>query len=170
MHNTWGNYNKVDTTTSLRVYYRYVSMPQCGYIEHGLKDIKPASNNVGCICEQIWKDQWGMKVWISMNRAKWSCSRICIKLVITIENYFTFVKPLTWAAIIGYMKSKGRPFYTNDVIWLNQVTVPLYQRTVPLLELRQIQMEMIWYKIANHLKLIDITDTCTQHQSQKPKI
>ena len=47
--------------------------------------------------------------------------------------------PLKWAAIIGYMQAKGRPFYFNDVIWLHQVTVPLYPGTVPLFELDQIQ-------------------------------
>ena len=40
---------------------------------------------------------------------------------------------LKWAAVIGYMYAKGGPFYSNDVIWLHQVTVPLYQKTVPLI-------------------------------------
>ena len=46
---------------------------------------------------------------------------------------------LRWAAVIGYMWAKGGPFYSNDVIWLHQVTVPLYQKSAPLIELNQIQ-------------------------------
>ena len=42
-------------------------------------------------------------------------------------------------AIIGYMQAKGKPFYSNNVIWLHQVTVPLHQGTVLLFVLRQIQ-------------------------------
>ena len=58
---------------------------------------KPASNDFGCICEQIWKDQCSMEVYITINRTKWCCSKLLIKLVITTKNFFK------WAAVIGYM-------------------------------------------------------------------
>ena len=38
----------------------------------------------------------------------------------------------------GLAMARGRPFYSNDVIWLHQVTVPLYQGTVLLSKLYQI--------------------------------
>ena len=34
-----GYYNKLNFTKSLGVYYWYVKMPQCGYMEHRLKDV-----------------------------------------------------------------------------------------------------------------------------------
>ena len=34
-----GCYNKFDSTKSSGVYYWYAKIPQCGYKEHGLKDI-----------------------------------------------------------------------------------------------------------------------------------
>ena len=102
-------------------------------------NFKPTSNDFGCICEQSWKKQRSMEVYITINRTKSYCSKSLIKLVITTENVFTFVMLLKRAALIGYMQAKGRPFYSNDVIWLHQVTVPLYQETVPLFELNQIQ-------------------------------
>ena len=53
-----------------------------------LTDIKPASNDFGCICEQIWKDQCSMEVYITINRTKWCCSKSLIKLVMTTTNFF----------------------------------------------------------------------------------
>ena len=50
--------------------------------------IKPASNDSGCICEQIWKDQCSMGVYITINRTKWYCSKLLIHLVITTINFF----------------------------------------------------------------------------------
>ena len=121
----------------------------CQFPDHNFKSfflnenkqnfIKPASNNAGCICEQIWKEQCCMKTYIAVNLTKWYCSKICIKLVTTIKNVLTFVMPLNWAAIIGYMSARGRPFYSNDVILLHQVTVPLHQGMVPLFGLHQTQ-------------------------------
>ena len=35
----WGDYNKFDSMKSLRVCCWYVRIPQCGYMEHGLKDV-----------------------------------------------------------------------------------------------------------------------------------
>ena len=37
---TWGNYNKLNSTKSLRVCYWYVWITQCGYMEHGLRYLK----------------------------------------------------------------------------------------------------------------------------------
>ena len=53
-------------------------------------ELKPASNDFGCICEQIWKDQCSMEVdlYITINRAKWYCSKSLIKLVISTKNFF----------------------------------------------------------------------------------
>ena len=34
--------------------------------------------------------------------------------------------PLKLAATIGYMQAEGGPFYSNDVIWLYQVSVPFH--------------------------------------------
>ena len=65
--------------------------------------IKPASNDFGCIGEQIWKDQSSMKARTTINMTKWHCSRIRIELIITTKNFFTFIMSLKWAAIIGYM-------------------------------------------------------------------
>ena len=33
-------------------------------------EVKPASNDFGCICEQIWKDQCSIEVHITINRTK----------------------------------------------------------------------------------------------------
>ena len=108
-------------------------------VHRGLSELKPASNDVGCICEQIWKEQCRMKTYIAVNLTKWYWSKICITLVKTIKNFLTFVMPLNWAGIIGYMLTKGRPFYSSDVILLHQVTVPLHQGMVPLFGLHQTQ-------------------------------
>ena len=35
----WRYYNEFDSTKSLGVRYRYIKIPQCGLMEHGLKDI-----------------------------------------------------------------------------------------------------------------------------------
>ena len=64
---------------------------------------KPASNDFGCICEEIWKDQCSMEVYITINWTKWCCSKLLIKLVIATKTFFTFVMLLKWAAVIGYM-------------------------------------------------------------------
>ena len=40
LYKTWGYYNKFDSRKSLGVYYWCGKIPQCGYMEHGLKDIK----------------------------------------------------------------------------------------------------------------------------------
>ena len=37
LHKTWGNHNKFDSTKSLTVYYWYVKVPQCGYMEHKIR-------------------------------------------------------------------------------------------------------------------------------------
>ena len=50
--------------------------------------LKPASNDFGCICEQIWKDRCSMEVYITINRTKWCRSKSLIKLVITTKNFF----------------------------------------------------------------------------------
>ena len=44
-----------------------------------------------------------------------------------------------------FILAKGGPFYSNDVIWLHQVTVPLHQGTVPLFWVHQI-LSKIRYK------------------------
>ena len=51
-------------------------------------NVKPASNDFGCICEQNWKDQCSMEVYITINRTKSYCSKLLIKLVITTKNFF----------------------------------------------------------------------------------
>ena len=38
LHKIWGNYHKFDSAKSLRLYYWHVKIPQCRYMEHGLKD------------------------------------------------------------------------------------------------------------------------------------
>ena len=67
---------------------------------HGAQvmSLKPASNDFGCICKQIWKDQFRMKAYITINWTKLYCPKLCIKLIITMKNFFTFVMPLKWAA------------------------------------------------------------------------
>ena len=39
LYKTWEYYNKFDSAESLGVYYCCVKIPQCGYMEHGLKYI-----------------------------------------------------------------------------------------------------------------------------------
>ena len=48
--------------------------------------LKPASNDFGCVCEQIWREQCRLKAYIAINRTKWYCFRICIKLVLTMTK------------------------------------------------------------------------------------
>ena len=50
--------------------------------------LKPASNDFGCKCEQSWKDQCSMEVYITINRTKSYCSKLLTKLVITTKNFF----------------------------------------------------------------------------------
>ena len=72
------------------------------------------------------------------DQVKWNSSKICRRLVISTKNIFAFIMPLKWAAIIGFMQSKGRTFYSNDVIWLHQMKIPLHQGKVPLFWVHQI--------------------------------
>ena len=109
--------------------------------------LKPASNDVRCICEQIWKEQCRMNTYIAANLMRY-CSKVCIKLVMTIKKILTFVMPLNWAAIIGYRLARGIPFYFNDVILLHQVTVTLHQGTVPLLGVSSNTTK--WYNATLH--------------------
>ena len=67
--------------------------------------------------------------------------------------------PLKWAAIIGYMSAKGGPFYSNDVIWLHQVTVPLHQGTVPLFWVHQIHRNTIQNRISSETYNWDVHAT-----------
>ena len=53
-----------------------------------LSILKPASNDFGCICEQIWKEQCRMEAYIAINWAKWYCSKLLIRLVITTKNVY----------------------------------------------------------------------------------
>ena len=57
-------------------------------------DIKPATNDFGCICGQIWKKQCRMKAYIAINQNKWYQPKLCKKLVLAMKNFFTFVMPV----------------------------------------------------------------------------
>ena len=63
--------------------------------------------------------------------------------------------------------AKGRPFYSNDWIWLHQVTVPT-SGDGSTLRTASNTVEMMWDKIEFNLKFI--IDTSAQHVSYKPKI
>ena len=52
----------------------------CGFFS---RLFKPASNHFGCICEQIRNELCCMKSYITINRTKWYCSKLCINLIIT---------------------------------------------------------------------------------------
>ena len=39
LHKTWGYYNIFDSKKSMGAYYWYFKIPQCGYVEHWLKNI-----------------------------------------------------------------------------------------------------------------------------------
>ena len=62
--------------------FYYMNLPK------GELVIQLASNNVGCISEQIWKEQCRMKVYTTINMTKWRCPRIGLKLVNTTKNFF----------------------------------------------------------------------------------
>ena len=130
------------------------------------------------MCEKNWKEQCHIKTYIAINLTKWYCSKIYIKLVITTKNFLTFVMPLNGAAIISYRLARGRPFYSNDVILLHQVMVPLHRVTVPLFGLHRIQSNDMtqncissethnWYMYQTW-EIEAITDTCTKHEILKP--
>ena len=74
------------------------------WMAHIIHSVKLASNDFGCMCEQIWKEQCRMKAYITINWTKWFCSKSLIKFIITMKNtFFTLVMPLKRVAIIGYM-------------------------------------------------------------------
>ena len=47
-----------------------------------------ASNHFGYTCEQIWKEQCHMTAYIKINKTKWYCSKICIKVVIRMTKLY----------------------------------------------------------------------------------
>ena len=92
LHKTWGNYNKFNFTKSLRVYYWHVKMPQCGYMEHGLKDIKCSVQkhiapwaicyNSPLVCDQplLWDSSLGQPEWNVCSLMSYSkCLLFCSK-------------------------------------------------------------------------------------------
>ena len=84
---------------------------------------KPASNDFGSICKKIWKEQFRMKAYITTNRTKLYCPKLCIKLIITMKNFFTFAMPLKWAAII--VRRAGLLWSQRDFEW--RWSVPLFK-------------------------------------------
>ena len=92
--------------------------------------------------------------YIAINLTKCYCFKTCMKLVTTIKDFLNFIMPLNWAAIIGYRLARGTPFYSNDVILLHQVTIPLHQGTVPLFGLHQTQSN-------------DMTQNCISSETHK---
>ena len=103
----------------------------------------PASNDGGCISEQAY---------ITINRTKWYCSRICIELVIAIKTFC-----LRYASeVSGYQElyvSKGRPSYLLQWCDFTSSGDGSTIRTAPN------TIKMIWHTIAFHLKLT--IGTCT---------
>ena len=47
-----------------------------------------ASNDFGCIYDQIWKEQCRMKAYIAINQNKWYRLKLYIKLVTAMKNFF----------------------------------------------------------------------------------
>ena len=39
VYKTWGYYSKFEPMKSMRIYYWYIKVPQCGYMGHGLRNI-----------------------------------------------------------------------------------------------------------------------------------
>ena len=126
-------------------------------------ELKPASNDVGCICEQIGKEQCRMKAFIAIDMNEWHCSKICIKWLITTKN-FLYLRYASWVSSYHWLHvSKGRTILLQ---WCELTqstsdgstssghgsTILSASNTV----------KKIWYKTAFYLKLI--TDTCTQHR------
>ena len=56
-----------------------------------------------------------------------------------IQKLFKLRYAFNWAPTIGDRLARSRPFYSNDVILLHQVTVTLHQGTVKLFGLHQLQ-------------------------------
>ena len=54
----------------------------------GLTHVKPASNDFGCIYDQIWKEQCRMKAYIAINQNKWYRLKLYIKLVTAMKKIF----------------------------------------------------------------------------------
>ena len=120
----------------------------------GTWKVKLASNDVGCIREHIWNEQCRIMTYIAINLTKCYCFKTCMKLVTTIKDFLNFVMTLNWAAIIGYRLARGRPFYSNDVLLLHQVTIPLHQGKVPLFGL-------------HHTQSNDMTQNCISSETHK---
>ena len=99
------------------------SYVRCMIYMYSKTNVKPASNDFGCICEEIWKDQCSMEVYITINRTKWCCSKLLIKLVVATKTFFTFVMLLKWAAVI--VRRAGLLWSQQDFEW--RWSVPLFK-------------------------------------------
>ena len=118
---------------------RNVSLVLLGYSLGAFKDVKLTSNGVGCKCKIICKEQCRMKTYITINRTKWYCSSIFMKGRIVL---------LQWCDLT----SSGDASISSG----DYSTIRTASNTI----------EMIWHKIAFHLKLITHMYTTWEIETQ----
>ena len=81
--------------------------------------VEPASNDFGCICEQSWKDQCSMEVYITINRTKSYCSKLLIKLVITTKNFFFLHSLYYLSELLSLVTCKQRADHFTPMMWFD---------------------------------------------------
>ena len=133
LYKTWRYYNKFDSTKPLGVYYRCVKIPQCGYIEHGLKDI--AFYVTACtvvITSLLVRDK--------PLEASASVKRCCVHNASTV--------PWTSAGQFGRPRGvRGRPWYD---LWRPRCHIPSHGRpgTAPRASAqRTAQGHTVWHRL-----------------------
>ena len=128
---------------------------------HLKSNLKPASNDFGCICKQIWEDQCCMKACTTINMTKWHCLKMCVKLIITTKTFLPSSCLLSERLSLVTCK-QGADHFTR-MMWFDFIKWRFHFIRGRFHYSESIKYcQNIWYKTAFHLNLI--TDTCTQHE------
>ena len=82
-HGGGGYYNKFDSTESLEVYYWYAKIPQCRYMEHGLKmlafmfkNVRPNKQSVITLASSRHAVRGARNLWLVYWHTSWIASPV----------------------------------------------------------------------------------------------
>ena len=126
------------------------------------KYFKPASNDFGCICEQSWKDQCSMEVYITINQTKSYCSKLLTKFVITTKNLFLHSLCYLMSCSHWLHVSKGQTILLQWCDLTSSGDGSTLSGDCSTNRTKSNTIKTMWYNIAFHPKLT--TDTCTQYE------
>ena len=108
---------------------------------------KQASNDFGCICEHIWKDQCSMEVYITIHRTKWYCPKLLIKLVITTKNSF-YIHYATWVSCCHWLQvSKGQTILLQWCDLTSSGDGSTLSGDCSTIRIKSNTIKMMWYKL-----------------------